>query len=140
MGARLREWLRHPSTIVAIALVVIGLMFVALEAQTSHWVYFTGERVAGTVDGGIVYYEFDGKQYTQDDPQLPAPPNGTEVGVYLYPDSPSAGVVDTPARWVEAGAMLACFAGAVVLVVVAALRRRVRRRHWQGRGQHWLDR
>lgn len=138
MAADFREWVRHPSTIVAIAVVVVGLMFVALEAQTSHWVYFTGERVAGTVEGGIVYYEVDGKQYTQDDPQVPLPPDGAKVGVYFYPDDPAAGVVDTPARWVEAAAMLVCFAGAVILVIVAALRRRARRARSDGR-RHWLD-
>ena len=128
------EWLRHPSTILAIVVVVFGLMVVALAAQTPNWVYVTGERVTGTIDGGIVYYTVDGQQYTQDDPQVPPPPDGTRVGVYLYPDNPSAALVDRPTRWIEAGAILVPFIGAGVILVAAALRRRARRPRRDGAG------
>lgn len=123
-----REWFGHRSTIAAIALVVVGLLFVGLEVQSPTVVYFTGERVSGTVKGGIVYYEVKGSQYTQDYPEVATPPDGTKVGVYFYPDDPSAGLVDRPTRGIEAVAILVWFVAAAILLVVAAVRRRAVRR------------
>lgn len=129
-GLAVREWLGHRTTIAAIALVVAGLLFVGLEVQSPNSMYFTGERVTGTVQGGIVFYDVNGSQYTQDYPQLSAPPDGTKVGVYLYPDNPSTALVDRPTRWIEAAAILVWFVAAAVLLVAAALHRRaVRRRN-----------
>ncbi len=131
-GAAFREWIGHRSTIVAIALVVFGLLLIGLEVQSPNRVYFTGDRVTGTIEGGIVYYEVNGSQYTQDYPEVSTPPNGTKVSVYYPAGNPYAGIVDRPTRWIEAGAILVWFVAAAVLLVVAAFRRRaVRRRNAQ---------
>jgi hypothetical protein len=124
----LRRWGGRPSTIAAVALVVVGLLFIGIEAQSPSRVFFTGQRVTGTVEGGIVFYEVQGSQYTQDYPEVSTPSDGTKVGVYFYPDSPSSALVDRPTRWVEASAVLFWFAAAAVLLIVAGLRRRAIRR------------
>lgn len=124
-----KEWLGHPSTVVAIVLVVLGLIVVSLEAQSQNWVYYTGDHVTGTVQGGIVYYRVEGVQYTLDDPQVPQPADGTKVGVYYPAGDPSAGLLDRPVRWVEWAGMLTWFVAAGLLLLVAGLRRaRDRRR------------
>lgn len=140
VGSAFRDWLGHPSTVIATALVVLGLIFVSLEAQSQNWVYYTGDRVTGTVDGGIVYYKVAGRQYTQDDPQLPQPADGTRVGVYYHPGDPSTALLDRPVRWVELAGMLSWFVGAALLLLVAALRRAGdRRRHREALAEsgHW---
>jgi hypothetical protein len=118
-----KDWLGHPSTVVAMVLLVFGMIVVSLEAQSQNWVYYTGQHVTGTVDGGIVYYRVGGEQYTLDDPQVPQPANGTKVGVYYHAGNPSAGMLDRPVRWVEGTGMLIWFVAAGVLLLVAGLRR-----------------
>jgi hypothetical protein len=56
------------------------------------------------------------------------PPDGTRIGVYFSPDSPSTALVDRPTRWIEAVAILVWFVAAAFLLIVAALRRRSLRR------------
>lgn len=124
LGPGFRRWLGHRSTIAAIVLVVVGLLFVGLEVQSPNRVYFTGERVTGTVQGGIVFYKVQGSQYTQDYPEVSTPPDGTKIGVYFYPDNPSGALVDRPTRWIEAGAILVWFVAAAALLILAAFRRR----------------
>jgi hypothetical protein len=133
LGLALRDWIGRRSTIAAIVLVVVGLLFVGLEAQSPNRMYFTGERVTGRVEGGIVYYEVKGSQYTQDYPEVSTPPDGTKVGVYFYPDNPSTALVDRPTRWVEASAILIWFVAAAVVLIVAAFHRRAARRRNVGR-------
>lgn len=135
-----RDWLGYPSTIVAIVLVVLGLIFVSLEAQSQNWVYYTGQKVTGTVDGGIAYYKVDGEQYTQDDPQVPQPPDGTKITVYYHQGDPSAALLDRPVRLIEGAGMVAWFVAAALIVLVSAARRTVRRRRRRGlplEDPHW---
>lgn len=124
---RLGEWLALPSTVVAVAILLLGVAFIGLEVQSPNRTYWTGERVSGTVDGGIVYYRIGGEEYTVDDTGEPKP-DGTPIDVYLDPDEPSEALLPRPVRWVEGGAILACFVAAGLLPVVAALRRRRRNR------------
>lgn len=135
-----RDWLGYPSTIVAIVLVVLGLIFVSLEAQSQNWVYYTGQKVTGTVDGGIAYYKVDGEQYTQDDAQVPQPPDGTKITVYYHQGDPSAALLDRPVRLIEGAGMVAWFVAAALIVLVSAARRTVRRRRRRGlplEDPHW---
>jgi hypothetical protein len=132
-GSALRDWFSHRSTIAAVVLVVAGLLFLTLEVQSPNWVYFRGERVTGTVQGGIVYYDVKGSHYTQDYPEVSTPPDGSKVSVYFYPDSPSSALVDRPTRWIEATVVLVWFAAAAILMVVAAFRRRAVRHRNGGR-------
>ncbi|HET8559316.1 MAG TPA: hypothetical protein VFL69_02240 [Marmoricola sp.] len=119
----LKTWLGYPSTVVAIVLVVLGLIFVSLEAQSQNWVYYTGEHVTGTVDGGIVYYQVHGEQYTVDDTRVPQPADGTKIGVYYQQGDPSAVLLDQPVRWIELAGMLVWFVAAALLLLGAGLRR-----------------
>lgn len=135
-GSVLRDWLTLPSTIVAIILVVLGLITVSLEAQSQNWVYFTGEQVTGTVEGGIVFYEVGGTQYTQDDPKVPPPADGTRITVYYHQDDPSTAELERPVRLIEGAGMAAWFVAAVLLLAVAALRR-ARRGPPDPDGPHW---
>ena len=124
-----RDWLALRSTIGAIVLLVLGVLFVTIEAQSPNWAYFTGDHVTGTVEGGIVYYRVDGRNYTQDDTRNPTGADGSKVSVYFYQDAPANARIDQPTRWIEGAAMVVWFVGAVLLVLVSAVRR-------SGRGQH----
>ncbi len=123
VGETVRDWLALPSTIVAIVLLVVGLIVVGMESQTQNWVYYTGDRVTGTVEGGIVYYTVAGQQYTQDDPAPVQPRNGTKISVYYHHGDPSDALLEHPVRTVELWGMLSWFVAAGLLVVAAALRR-----------------
>ena len=138
--AAVREWLGYPSTVVAIVLVVLGLIFVSLEVQSQNWVYFTGQKVTGTVDGGIAYYKVHGEQYTQDDPQVPQPPDGTKITVYYHQGDPSTALLDRPVRLIEGAGMLAWFVAAALILLVSAARRALRRMRRHGlplEDPHW---
>lgn len=122
-GKAFRRWLTLPSTIVAASLLVIGLLFVGVEAQSSNWVYYTGQHVTGTTEGGIVYYKVGGHAYTQNDTHVPQPADGTKVTVFYYADDPSAARVDQPVRWIEGVAMLIWFVAAGLVLLISAARR-----------------
>jgi hypothetical protein len=121
------DWLTRPSTVVALVLVVVGLLFALVEAQSPSKLYWTGDAVAATNSGGIAYYRVHGQQYTLDVPG-PAPAHDTPVTVFVDPGDPSQALLSRPTRWVDAAAVLCWFVAAVALVAVAALRRSSRRR------------
>lgn len=124
-----RDWLVLRSTIGAIALLVLGILFVTIEAQSPNWVYFTGDHVTGTVQEGLVYYRVDGRDYTQDDTRNPTGADGSKVSVYFFHDAPEDGRIDQPTRWIEGATMVLWFAAAVLLVSVSAVRRSRRSQH-----------
>ncbi|MDN5796106.1 MAG: hypothetical protein L0H79_10195 [Intrasporangium sp.] len=135
-GESIREWLTHPSTIVAVALLVLGLLVVGLEVQSPNWVYYAGEQVTGTVEGGIVYYTVGGEDYTKDDTRATQSPDGTKVTVYYWADHPETAQLDGPVRWIEGVVMLIWFVAAGLLLVVSAARRSRRARHRPPQTQH----
>ena len=128
-GHAFRDWLALRSTMGAMALLVLGVLFVTIEAQSPNWVYFTGEHVTGTVEEGIIYYTVDGSSYTQDDTRNPAGADGSKVSVYFYKDAPADARIDQPTRWIEGVSMVLWFATAVLLVSVSAVRRSRRGQH-----------
>ena len=128
-GHAFRDWLALRSTLGAMALLVLGVLFVSIEAQSPNWVYFTGDHVTGTVEEGIVYYRVDGRDYTQDDTRYPTGADGSKVSVYLYQDAPADARIDRPTRWIEGVTMVLWFAAAVLLVLVSAVRRSRRGQH-----------
>lgn len=138
-GEKFRWWVTEPSTVVAAILLVIGLVFVGLESQSQNWVYYTGQHVTGTVQGGIVFYKVAGETYTQDDTSVPTPPDGTQVKVYFHRGDPSEGLLDRPVRWIEELAMAFWFVAAALLLVLGAARRswKVRRRPYPDEDAHW---
>jgi hypothetical protein len=124
--ARFKDWLStaaaRPSTGVAIALVVVGILFGLAELQSPSRLYWTGDAVTGTNSGGIIYYRVDGKDYTLDAPGA-APAHDTRVTVYVDPDAPSESLASRPTKWVDAGLVLVWFVAAAGCLAIAALRR-----------------
>ncbi len=122
-GSRpVRDWLGYPSTIMAAALVVLGLLFLGIVAQSPTRLYWTGQHVNGTVHGGIVYYRVDGQRYTVDD-AVGGHPEGSRLTVYVDRGDPTHAMLYRPAKWVDAAAVLVWFAGAVVVLLAGAARR-----------------
>jgi hypothetical protein len=136
--AAVRNWLGHPSTIAAIALVAMGLLVLGMLAQSPTRIYWTGAQVPGTVDGGLVYYRVAGEQYTVDDTGE-APADGTRVTVFVDEGDPTQALLDRPVRWIDAGAVVVWFVAAGALLAVAALRRSrtADRRHELERAVGW---
>ena len=132
--ARLREWLpttlTRPSTLAALALVLVGFLFMMAELLSPSRLYWTGDAVPGTNRGGIIYYQVDGEDYTLNAPGA-APARDTQVTVYVDPDDPGQGLVDRATRWVDAGVVLVWFVAAGACIAVSALRRTAARRHRQ---------
>lgn len=124
--ARFKDWLTtaatRPSTGVALALVVVGLLFALAELQSPSRLYWTGDAVTGTNSGGIIYYRVDGEDFTIDASGA-APTRATPVTVYVDPDHPGQALPSRPTRWVDAGLILVWFVAAAACLGVAALRR-----------------
>jgi hypothetical protein len=118
---------------VALALLVVGLLFMVAELLSPSRLYWTGDAVTGTNSGGIVYYRVDGENYTLDAPGA-APAHDERVTVYVNPDDPGDGLVSRPTRWVDAGIVVVWFVAAATLVGGSALRRAATRRRQQATG------
>ncbi len=131
MAARFRDWLGtallRPSSGVALALVVVGVLFMLAELQSPSRLYWTGDAVTGTNSGGIIYYRVAGHSYTLDAPGE-APAHDTAVTVYVDPDDPGQALADRVTKWVDAGLVLVWFGAAAGCLAVAALRRTSGRR------------
>lgn len=107
---------------------VVGVLCLLVEVQSPSLVYWTGERVQGTNEGGIIYYTVDGDNRTLNDPREP-PPHPVPVTVYADPDDASRDRPAGLARAVDAVFVLGPFvvAGGVTALGVVR-RRRIRRR------------
>jgi hypothetical protein len=70
----------------AIALFLFALLIVFLDAQSTDLLLWTGHRVAGTEQGGIVFYQWHGQNYTID---VPGYGSSNAVSVYLDPADPA---------------------------------------------------
>ena len=131
MGGRRRgerDELLKPYRTAAVVLLVLGVLCVLVELQSPSLVYWTGERVTGTNDGGIVFYTVDGQDRTLNDPRE-APPRPVPQVVYADPDDGSRDRLAGVGKAFDAVFVLAPFlaAGVVVLVGVARRRRFLRR-------------
>ena len=118
---------------------MFGLLGVLIELQSPSLIYWTGERVQGTNDGGIIYYTVDGNQRTLtadgDPPVRPLP-----VTVYIDPDDPSRDRAMKPAKWFDAGLVLAPpLAAAAVIATGLVRRRRFGRAAAEQARSRWLD-
>jgi hypothetical protein len=123
----LRGVLAYPSAKVALALVVVGLLFALVELQSPSSLYWTGQAVQGTNSGGIVYYQYNREDFTVDAPGA-APSHDTPVTVYVDPADPGQGLVSRSTRWVDAAGVLGWFVAAAACLGVAAFRRASARR------------
>jgi hypothetical protein len=112
----------------AAALFAFALLAVLLELQSPDLILWTGHRVTGTEQGGIVTYHWAGQQYS-----LTANGYGSarDVGVYLHPSNPANAMIDNlPDRIVVASFIGVPAAGGLALLAAAATRkpRRLRRK------------
>ena len=115
-----------PFAVAAVVLLVVGAFCVLIELQSSSRIYWTGQRVTGTNEGGLVYYAVDGRPYTMDAPG-PVPSRPVTVAVWVDQNDPNQARIDQPARWFDAAFVLAPFVAAAFCVVVWAGRRGRRR-------------
>lgn len=118
-----RNWLGHRSTKWAIALTIVGILFMLLELQNPASLYWTGQAVEGADREGIVYYQVHGEQYTLDD-QRQTFADGEKVTVYFDPGDPSHALLPSPTRWIDATVVLIWFVAVPVVLTISALRRR----------------
>jgi hypothetical protein len=123
-----RDELLKPYRVGAVVLLVLGVLCVLVELQSPSLVYWTGERVPGTNDGGIVYYTVAGEQRTLNDPRE-APAHPEPVVVYADPEDSSRDRQAGIGKVFDAVFVLGPFvaAGAVLVVGVVHRRRFLRR-------------
>jgi hypothetical protein len=122
MFARVRSWFDGAGWFVglAIALFAFALLMVLLELQSPDLVLWTGHRVVGTEQGGIVSYRWHGQPYS-----LNASGYGSSkaVNVYLNPADPSTAIIDNVTdRALVALLIGGPVAGGVVLLAVGLTR------------------
>lgn len=130
MLGRVRGWFDGAGWFVGLAAVLFAfaLLAVLLELQSPDLVLWTGHRVAGTEQGGIVTYRWAGQQYS-----LNANGYGSaqDVSVYLDPANPGNAMIDNlPDRIVVTAFIGVPVAGGLALIVAGLTRkpRRVRRK------------
>ena len=124
---RERDAFLKPYRVAATVLLVLGALCVLVELQSPSLVYWTGERVPGTNDAGIVYYAVDGQNRTLNDPRE-APPTPSPVVVYADPEDASRDRQAGIGKAFDAAFVLTPFVGAGALVVLGLVRRRGFRR------------
>jgi hypothetical protein len=122
-GGRARDELLKPYRLAATLLLVLGVLCLLVELQSPSLVYWTGERVAGTNDGGIVFYTVGGEPRTLNDPGEP-PVRPEPAVVYADPDDSSRDLLSGPGRWADMIFVLAPFAAAGGVLVLGLERRR----------------
>ena len=73
-------------------LFIFALLAVLIGFQSPDAVLWTGQRVVGTEQRGLIYYRWQGQQYT-----FPVNGQGNEkaVGVYLDPGNPEHAMLDS---------------------------------------------
>jgi hypothetical protein len=143
MRARVRNWFDGAgwSVGLAAALFVFALLVVLLEAQAPESVLWTGHRVIGTEQGGIVRYRWDGQSYALD---APGYGSSKAVSVYISPGDPDNGMLDnTTDRAVAIVLVGGPVAGGVTALAIGLTRkyrwRRRRLRREASSNGHVLD-
>lgn len=131
-GEQVRPRSLGPYRNAAFVLLVLGVLCVLVELQSPSVILWTGERVQGTNDAGLVYYTVNGQERTLDaegdPPERPVP-----VAVYADPADASRDRVSGPAKWFDAAFVATPFAAAGVVLLVGVVRRRGRP-SWPRRG------
>lgn len=109
----------------AVALFVVGSLFVLAEAQSPSMLQWTGTAVHDVQSGGIAYYSFRGQNYTLN----VTSPGMWSSTVYVDPADPSTAMfANTLTRWTEAATVAGPYAGSVFLLALGFARRSRRRR------------
>jgi hypothetical protein len=124
-----------PWVLVSLGLALLWLLFFLVEIQSESAIYWYGDSVVGSNQGGIVFYHVHGEQYTIDDTG-PTPPHPEPRTVYYDPQNPYVSMLDSPLRLGEEALFVGLIAGSVVSlgvgVATGELHRR-RRRDWAER-------
>jgi hypothetical protein len=133
MRARIGSWFDGTGWYIglAVALFAFALVMVLAELQSPDVVLWTGHRVVGAEEGGIVYYRWHGQNYS-----LNAPGYGSAkaVGVYLDPGNPAHAVIDNIAARALTGSLIGLPAAGGVALLTIGLSRRYRATRRQLRG------
>ncbi len=110
----------------AVALFVFAALAVLLELQSPDLLLWTGHRVTGREQGGIITYRWDGQQYSLNARGYGSDPH---VSVYLDPADPGDAMADNvPDRVVVASLIGAPVAGGLALLLAGATRKPRRER------------
>jgi hypothetical protein len=120
--ARVRKWFDGAGWFVGLAVVLFTFALLALLVgfQSPDAVLWTGQRVVGTEQRGLVYYRWQGQQYT-----FAVSGVGSEkaVDVYLDPGNPSHAMLDSAIDRVVAVLLVGVpAAGGVALLVIGGTR------------------
>ncbi len=115
----------------AVALFMFALIMVLGELQSPDLVLWTGHRVVGTEQGGIVYYRWHGQNYSLD---APGYGSSKAVSVYLDPGNPAHAMIDNAYNRAAVGSLIGLpVAGGVALLAIGLSRGyRSRRRQLRG--------
>jgi hypothetical protein len=122
MLARVRKWFDGAGWFVggAVVLLVFALLVLLVGLQSPDRVLWTGQRVTGSEQGGIVTYPWHGQSYSLDAPGFGS---AKAVSVYLDPADPSQAMTDNVVDRVVAGVLiLGPVTGALVLLVAGGTR------------------
>jgi len=115
----------------AIVLLVFTVLAVILELESPDIVLWTGQRVVGTEQGGVVFYRWHGQNYAV---AVPGYGSSKGVSVYLDPANPGDAMTDNAVnRATTALVVGGPFTAAVVLLAVG-LSRGYRRKRREMRG------
>jgi hypothetical protein len=129
MRARLGRWFDGLGLFIgpAIALFVLALLVVVLELHTPEILLWTGHRVAGTEQGGIVFYRWQGQNYSLD---APGSRSANAVSVYLDPGDANNAIIDNLADRAFVGFLIGgpVIAGVALIATGVFRRSRSRRR------------
>lgn len=116
-----------PYRIGATVLLVLGVLCLLVELQSPSLIFWTGERVPGTNDGGIIYYTVDGEDRTLNDPRA-APAQPEPVVVYVDPEDATRDRSSNLALGFDAIFVLSPFVAAAAVITIGLGRRRTFRR------------
>ena len=122
-SAPVRVGYPRPYAVALVVLVVAGVLCLLVELQSSSLILWTGERIAGTNDGGLVYYSVGGAERTLDAPG-DAPARPEPVTVYADPTDSSKDRISGPAKWIDAALVLSPVVAAVAVFAAGLARRR----------------
>jgi hypothetical protein len=122
MRARIAALFDGAGWFVGLALVLFAFSLIMLlgELQSPDLVLWTGHRVVGSEQGGIVYYRWHGQNYSLD---APGYGSSKAVGVYLDPGNPDHAMIDNVYNRMAVGSLIGVpFAGGVTLLALGLSR------------------
>ena len=109
----------------AVALFILGSLFVLAEIQSPSMLQWTGTPVHATQSGGIAFYQFQGQMYTLN----VATPSAFSSTIYIDPAEPSTAMFGNPVtRFSEAATVAGPYLVALLLLGLGFARRTRRRR------------